>query len=69
MVFVFRTNVKEEQLDRVNNLLIPVKSIVEWNFDLSDCDRILRVVTEELPPEFIVHLLQSSGLHCAELED
>ncbi len=69
MVFVFKTNVKEEQVDKVNSLLSPVKSIEEWNFDLSDCDRILRVVADKLPPELVVYLLQGSGLYCTELED
>lgn len=39
-----------------------------WNFDLDDCDRILRVEAECGPQE-IIHLLESVGFACAELAD
>lgn len=69
-ILVFKTNVQQqEQVNRVKALLQPVLSIVDWNFDLSDRDRILRVVTHGLPPRFIESLLETSGLYCQELED
>ena len=69
-VLVFKTNGQtQEQVNRVKALLQPVLSITDWNFDLSDRDRILRVVTPSLPPRFIESLLQTSGLYCQELED
>ncbi|WP_207426594.1 hypothetical protein [Pedobacter sp. SYSU D00535] len=69
-VLVFRTNVKrQEQVGQIKQLLNPVRSIIDWNFDLEDRDKILRVVTEGLQPKFIESLLLAFGFYCRELED
>lgn len=69
-VLVFRTNVhRQEQIKKVGTLLSPVISIKDWNLDLNDRDKILRIVTTGLPAAFIESLLESSGLYCQELED
>lgn len=39
-----------------------------WNFDLDDCDRILRVVAG-CRPEKVIAFLDSAGFCCAELSD
>ncbi|MCR9226828.1 MAG: hypothetical protein NXH90_05375 [Flavobacteriaceae bacterium] len=38
-----------------------------WNFDLEDCDNILRVETKNLKAPMISLLLQNNGFHCEEL--
>lgn len=38
-----------------------------WNFDLEDCDNILRVETQRLSAGFICETLQSQGFYCEEL--
>lgn len=40
-----------------------------WNFDLEDCDHILRVETCAVQVDEIVHVLETCGFNCAELED
>ncbi len=40
-----------------------------WNFDLTDCDRILRIISDTVKPEAAVHLLSDFGFVCRELED
>lgn len=40
-----------------------------WNFDLEDCDHILRVETCSVSVEDILRVLETSGYNCAELED
>lgn len=40
-----------------------------WNFDLEDCDHILRVETCSVLVDEIVHVLETCGYNCAELED
>lgn len=68
-VLVFITSVNEpEQVSRVSPLLTAVSAIEEWNFDLEDCDRILRVVADDISPRFIEVLLQNAGFNCMELE-
>ncbi len=69
-VLVFKTNVQaEEQVSKIKPVLSGVKLISDWNFDLDDCDRILRVVVSGLHPRFIESLLEMCGFYCRELED
>ena len=68
-VLVFSTSVKEQrQVSRVTTLLIKVTSIAKWNFDLEDCDNILRIEADGLSPRYIERLLQNAGIHCQELD-
>ena len=41
----------------------------KWNFDLEDCDHILRVETQLLKAMEIITLLENAGYLCVELED
>ena len=40
-----------------------------WNFDLEDCDHILRVIADDLLIQNIVDILVANGFSCEELED
>ncbi|HEY0667130.1 MAG TPA: hypothetical protein VGD22_03075 [Sphingobacteriaceae bacterium] len=69
-VLVFKTNVVNEQhVDRVQRILNTIQAIREWNFDLDDCDNILRVVSTGLPARRIEELLNAEGISCKELGD
>ncbi|RZA03983.1 MAG: hypothetical protein EOP47_00865 [Sphingobacteriaceae bacterium] len=69
-VLVFSTSITAtEQISEVKPILKAVRSIKEWNFDLEDCDKILRVVSNDLSPRFIEGLLQNAGYQCLELAD
>lgn len=69
-VLVFKTNVTEQhQINKVQSLLMPVTDIKQWTVDLEDCDKVLRIVCDQLNPREIEQLLFSSGLFCRELED
>ncbi|MCA0959228.1 MULTISPECIES: hypothetical protein [Flavobacteriaceae] len=39
-----------------------------WNFDLEDCDNILRVESQRLKASVVSLLLQSNGFDCEELQ-
>jgi hypothetical protein len=68
-VLVFITSVeKPEQIGEIKPLLTAVPAIEEWNFDLDDCDNILRVVASDISPRYIESLLQTAGFNCRELE-
>ena len=41
----------------------------KWNFDLEDCDHILRVETQTLSATVIIQQLEKVGYKCAVLED
>jgi hypothetical protein len=69
-VLVFKTDVKNEQhVDQVQSILNTVQAIREWNFDLDDCDNILRVVANGLPARRVEELLNAAGISCKELGD
>jgi hypothetical protein len=68
-ILVFVTNVADaEAVSRVQPLLTAVPAIEDWNFDLEDCDRILRVVSNDLCAKDVESLLQTAGFDCFELE-
>lgn len=67
-VLIFKTNVKcQSDVKRVSALLASTNQIRQWNFDLYDCDKILRVVSSGLRPEVIESLLKAEGIYCENL--
>jgi hypothetical protein len=68
-ILVFVTNVeKPEQVSEIKPLLTAVPAIRQWNFDLEDCDNILRVEASNISPRDIELLLHTAGFSCQELE-
>jgi cell fate (sporulation/competence/biofilm development) regulator YmcA (YheA/YmcA/DUF963 family) len=67
-VLVFTTSVSApHQIDSIKPLLSSRPEIEDWNFDLEDCDHILRIVSDELSPRQIESLLNEAGFACEEL--
>jgi len=70
-VMVFRTSVASivdvEQLTPLLDRLF--QSGVRWNFDLEDCEHILRVESEHYGAMPVIGLLKSMGHSCEELDD
>ena len=68
-VLVFKTSVAHpqevKQLQPLLNALITRKG--HWNFDLEDCDNILRVETQQLRAESVAMALRVQGFRCEEL--
>lgn len=71
MILVFKTSVENEA--EVNKVAPVLDRLLagegSWNFDLEDCDRILRVVTKQRKVEEITLAVERSGYYCQELED
>ena len=72
MVEVFKTNVTDRScanmlIGQIHNLFIDYKA----NFDLDDCDNILRVkcITGSIQTSFIIDLLNDHGFHAEVLPD
>lgn len=69
MIYVFKTSVKRQ--GEVKKLRPSLNKLVDnnghWNFDLEDCDNILRVETQSLNAPMITLLLKNKGFHCEEL--
>lgn len=69
-ILVFKTNVRsKKKVSQIGNLLSSVPTIKQWNFDLDDCDKVLRVVTTGQSTRFIESLLKTAGFKCEELND
>ena len=69
MVEVFKTNVGS-----ISNAKLIIQKLAEEfpahkiNFDLDDCDKILRVQGSDISPEKITQLLISENYQCQALE-
>ena len=69
MIEVFKTNVEEE-----HHAHILISSLMKLfpdsriNFDLDDCDRILRIEGQQVCPLRVIDLMRDRGFHCAALE-
>ena len=69
MISVFRTSVLTwEDIDQLWPHLDKLPQN-KWNFDLEDCDKILRIDSESEISEVIVKLLEEKGYYCEELTD
>ena len=69
MVEIFKTNVEDifhaEQIIALLNHHFPSFMI---NFDLHDCDKILRVKGESIPVDEIVNIVSANGVQCRLLD-
>lgn len=72
MVEVFKTNVRDpDQADTLIDLIHQSFKEVEANFDLDDCDRILRVEssTGVIPSQILIEFLKKFGCQAEVLPD
>jgi hypothetical protein len=68
-ILVFKTNVtSKKKVSKVKSLLTSFPNIQQWNFDLDDCDKVLRVVASELKPGSVESLLNRAGFNCQVLD-
>ena len=68
-VEVFKTNiVQEEDGIRMIELFHKMYPMYKINFDLDDCDKILRVEGENVEHKKIIELINTNGYECKVLE-
>jgi hypothetical protein len=68
-VVVFKTSVDDPLLVvALKPSLDQLAGEGRWNFDLADCDKILRIMSDCLEPNNAIALLHRWGLRCVELE-
>jgi hypothetical protein len=69
-ILVFKTNVRfKKDRRRIEPVLNTNARILQWNLDLRDCDKVLRIEAEALPVREVIHLLAQVGYRCEELPD
>ena len=68
MIEVFKTNVNDISRSQMLISLITTRFTVRRvNFDLEDCDKVLRVEGPEFCPKQVIDLLKLNGHHCEVL--
>ncbi len=70
MIYVFKTSVKTKKA--IKGLVSKFKHLIpnsKWNFDLEDCDKILRIDSQFEIRETTIKLLEDNDYECAELPD
>jgi hypothetical protein len=68
MVEVFKTNVQEAtQAEKLVNLLYSSFPARKINFDLEDCDKILRIDGHDHYSSKVIETLRNNGVWCEEL--
>lgn len=69
MIYVFKTTVKNiMEIERLQSDLDSILPDSKWNFDLEDCDKILRIDSKNNCCQLVIALLHSFNFVCAELE-
>ena len=69
MIEVFKTNVRARS--HANMLVGQIHKVFngyEANFDLDDCDKVLRIESSGIRPGAVEYLLQTAGFYCRELD-
>ena len=68
MVEIFKTNVNDpSEAQRIIKLLSYRFPAFMINFDLQDCDKILRIKGECIPIDEIVDIVSQTGFYCSVL--
>jgi hypothetical protein len=69
MIYVFKTSVKTKiQAKKLKPHIDKILPKAKWNFDLEDCDKILRIDSEENIVLKVTDLLNIHKFYCEELE-
>lgn len=68
-ILVFKTNLTNSRhIKKIEPSLNLHPHIRQWNVDLHDRDKILRIVTEKLGPEEVQSIVFNAGYSCEELK-
>ncbi len=70
MIYVFKTSVKlKSDVKKLTGQLNEHLTDGTWNFDLDDCDKILRIDTKLNNTAKTIQILKENGFECEELPD
>jgi tRNA G26 N,N-dimethylase Trm1 len=69
LIEIFKTNVTDKQASKkVLHLLENSYPHLKINFDLDDCDKVLRIQGSYFSPNLIIELLLKMGYSCERME-
>lgn len=69
-ILVFKTNIRNKrQVNIIKPFLKNIEDIREWNVDLQDIDKILRIESIKTSAKDIESIITKAGFECQELID
>lgn len=69
MIYVLKTSIKtKKEVQQLSHFLSKLLHMEKWNFDLEDCDKILRIDSQTNIKETVIVGLNNRGFECEELE-
>jgi hypothetical protein len=69
LVEVFKTDVQEEVVaNKITSILLDYFPDSRINFDLKDCDNILRLEGKNFLPEKVISIVKENGFNCMNLD-
>jgi hypothetical protein len=69
-IFIFKTNIRlKKDVGIIRPFLSAYESIVKWNVDREDSDKILRIVSTSNDSPDIIKTIEGAGYQCEELTD
>jgi hypothetical protein len=68
-ILIFKTDVtNKKKASKVGPVLSSLPAVKQWNIDLDDCDKVLRVVATRIKPGLVESLLNKAGFSCQVLD-
>ncbi|MEO6549183.1 MAG: hypothetical protein ABIN94_14360 [Ferruginibacter sp.] len=69
-ILVFKTNIRfKKDLKIIEPCLSAFQSVLRWNIDWKDADRVLRIESVSGNTLEIINTINKAGYHCEELPD
>lgn len=69
MISVFKTTIStKEKAKYATPTIDKITEIQNWNFDIEDCDHILRIESKKPISKTVINELKKIGFKCVELE-
>ena len=67
-IYVFKTSIEPQDIRTADEILRALIPNCKWNYDLEDCDKILRIESRKDIAELVCFHLRIDGFYCEELE-
>lgn len=70
-IFILKTNIKSKQkAATLKPVFEKTPAVLDWNIDLQDIDKVLRIEAAETVKESeIINLIRTQGFYCETLND
>jgi copper chaperone len=68
-ILVFKTNLRfKKNISEAVSHIEKIPGVKRWNVDLNDCDKVLRIESNDLAPQLVEETLTNIGYYCKELQ-